>query len=251
MRKLIAVGAACAAALGAVATAQAGVEAQDANGNFIVLDADFSPPATSSRSVKVTTINYDVSFGNKRTGDPFPATEKLILGLPRGTKYNASKFATCEGSFETQVQCDSDEQIGEGGAVIDARRLGVSEPVIATVEAFNGPKRDGKPTLILVAKSSVNGSPIEAQINFVYTRGGLELFYTTDTRIGYSFSSFNLDLGAYVKAKVPGRRAKTTSLIQAPKTCPRKGWAFTLFHQDPNGGTIVAPDRQPCVKIVG
>ena len=253
MRKLIAVGAACAAALGAVTTAQAGVEAQDStgNGNFIVLDADFAPPTNRSRSVKVSSISYNVSFGNKRTGSPFPQTERLSLGLPKGTKYNAAKFPKCEGTFETQVQCDEDEQVGGGGAVIDARNLGVQEPVIATVEAFNGPLREGNPTLVLVAKGTVNGSPIEAQINFVYTRGALELFYSTDSRIAYSFSSFNLELGAAFKSKTPGNKAVTTSLINAPKTCPSRGFAFTLLHQDPAGTTIAASDRQPCIKVKG
>lgn len=251
MRKLIATGAACVVALSAGATAQAGPEAGDSAGNFIVMDADFSPPATTGRTVKVSTVNFDVSFGNKRNGSPFPQTERLLLTLPAGSKYNGKKFPKCTESGG-QLACGKDAEVGDGSAVIDARNLVAgSAPINATVTAYNGPLRGGRPTLVLLAKATVNGNPLEAQISFVWNGRSLELFFVGDSRIAYSFSSFNLELGASFKSKVPGRPAITTSLIQAPKGCSSRGWAFSLFHQDTSGSTITARDRQPCLKVVG
>jgi hypothetical protein len=248
MKKLIAAGAICAAALGAVATAQAGPEAQDANGNFIVYDADFAPPATG-KGVKVTTATFDVSFGNKKTGAPFPQTEKLNLVMPKGTKYNGTKFPKCGVKADNTLDCGKDARVGKGTAVIDARALGIQDPVKADVTAYNGPLRNKKATLILHAQATVNGQPLEAGIDFQWTGKALELFYTDNTRIAYSFSSFHLDLGAYFKSKTSGNPAVTTSLIQPPKTCTSKGWAFSLFHADAAGNTITAPDVQPCVRV--
>jgi hypothetical protein len=248
MRKLIAVGAVCATALGVVGAAQAGVEARDANGNFIVFDADFSPPATG-KAVKVTGLNMNVSFGNKRNGQPFPQTERLAISLPKGSKYNGTKFPKCPLNDQGQPACNKEAQVGKGGAIIDARALCIQEPVVATVVAYNGPLRDGNPTLLLDASATVNGQPLQAAIDFVWTQGRFELIPPTGSRIPYSFASFDLDLGAYFKSKVTGRKATTTSLIQPPKTCPSRGWAFSLLHQDPAQTTIVAPDRQPCVKV--
>lgn len=248
MRKLIAASAVCAAAFGAVATAQAGPEASDANGNFVVYDADFSPPATG-KGVKVTSATFDVSFGNKRTGAPFPTTQTLALNMPSGTKYNGLKFPQCEANGDNAPTCGENAEVGEGDAVIDARALGVQEPVKATVKAYNGPPREGKATLILLAEANVGGNRLEAEIPFVWTGRAFELFTRTGNRIAYSFSSFHLELGAFFKSKTPGNKAVTTSLLQAPKSCTSRGWAFSLAHGDSAGNTITASDRQPCLRV--
>ena len=250
MRKFIATSAVCAAAFGAVATAHAGPEASDANGNTIVYDADFSPPATG-KSVKVTSATFDVSFANKRTGAPFPQTDRLVLNMPTGTKYNGLKFPQCDVAADGSLDCKKENEVGDGQAVIDARALGVQDPVKATVKAYNGPKRNGKPTLVLLAEANVNGARLGAEIDFQWTGRAFEMFLPGGSRIAYSFSSFHLDLGAYFKSKVPGNKAVTTSLLQAPKTCTSRGWAFSLVHGDPSGTTITATDRQPCLRLVG
>src|SRR3954470_993694 len=121
MRKYLAVGAACAVALGAAGTAQAGVEATDANGNFIVLDADYNPPATSSPAA----LSLDLSFGNKRSGSPFPQTRTFDFAGPRGGVYNGKLFPRCPLPTGPQDiatdRCAKKTQIGTGDAVIDAR----------------------------------------------------------------------------------------------------------------------------------
>ena len=248
MRKLIAAGAVCAAAFGAVTTAHAGPETQDANGNYVVYDADFAPPATG-KGVKVTSANFAVSFGNKKSGSPFPRIEKLNLTMPSGTKYNGLKLTQCEANADGTLDCGKDDEVGDGTAAIDGRALGLQDPITATITAYNGPKRGGKPTLVLIAKATVNGMPIESQINFQWTGRAFELFFTNSNRIAYSFSSLQLRLGAYAKGKVPGHKAVITSLIQPPKTCPARGWNFTLTEADPAGNAITAGDFQPCVRL--
>lgn len=257
MRKLIAAGALCAVAFGAVGTAQAGVEATDANGNFIVLDADFNPPATSTKTrVGAANLNLDISFGNKRSGSPFPATDTFDLALPRGTRYNGRLFPKCPLPATPQEvgadRCARNTQVGKGGAVIDARTLGVQEPVVATLAAYNGALRQGKPTQILIAKATVGGNPISGEIDVVYSNGRFSEFNDVPgvQPAGYSFSSLNLDAGALLKTKVRGRTA-LISLIETPRSCPLKGWTFSFNHTDTNGNKILAPDQQPCVKVKG
>ena len=256
MRTYLAIGAACAVAIGAAGTAQAGTEAIDSSGNFIVLDADFNPPATSTRKLAgAANLNLNISFGNKRSGSPFPATQSFDLGLPRGSVYNGKLFPRCPLPKTTEEiatdRCDKTTQIGTGGAVIDARNLGVQEPVVATLSVFNGELRQNKPTQIIQAKATVNGSPISSEINVVYSGGKLTQFRDVPgaTPSAFSYSSFNLDVGAIFKDKVPGRKARLVSLIETPRSCPSKGWVFTFNHLDTNGNRIAAPDRQPCVKV--
>src|SRR5215213_5353834 len=164
MRKYLAIGAACAVALGVTGTAQGGVEATDTNGNFIVLDADLNPAASSTRkTITPANLNVDISFGNKRTGNPFPATAGFDLALPRGTVFNGAEFPQCPlPANQNEVatdRCDKGTRVGTGGAVIDARALGVQEPVVATMTVYNGAPNGTKPTLILIAKATVNGQP--------------------------------------------------------------------------------------------
>jgi hypothetical protein len=256
MKKFLAVGAVCAVAFGTASTAQGGVEATDAAGNFIVLDADFNPSASSTRrTITPANLNIDISFGNKRTGNPFPSTAAFDLALPRGTAFNGAEFPQCPlpaTSAETGAdRCSNDAKVGTGGAVIDARALGVQEPVVATMTVFNGAPNGTKPTLILLAKATVNGQPLSAEINLEWTRGRFALFNPTpDTPLGlaYSFSSVNLDIGATLKTRLRGRRV-SIPLFYTPRTCPRRGWVFSFNHADANGGRIAAPDRQPCVQL--
>jgi len=256
MRKFLAIGAVCAIALGVAGTAQGGVEATDANGNFIVLDADLNPAASSTRkTITPANLNVDISFGNKRTGNPFPATAGFDLALPRGTVFNGAEFPQCPlPANQNEVatdRCDKGTRVGTGGAVIDARALGVQEPVVATMTVYNGAPNGTKPTLILIAKATVNGQPLAAEINIEWTRGRFSLFDPTpDTPLGlsYSFSSVNLDVGAILKTRLRGRRV-AIPLFYTPRTCPRKGWVFSFNHTDANGGKIAAPDRQPCVQL--
>jgi hypothetical protein len=250
MRKFLAAGAVCAVALGAAGTAQAGVEATDANGNFIVLDADYNPPATNSAAA----LNLDLSFGNKRSGGPFPQTRTFDFAPPRGGVYNGKLFPKCPLPTTPQEiatdRCAKNTQVGTGGAVVDARNLGVQEPVVATLTVYNGALRQGKPTQVILAKSTLNGQPLTAEIDLVYSAGRFSQFSDVQgaTPIAYSFSSFNLTEAAVVKTKVRGRKV-LVSLIGTPKSCPSKGWVFTFNHTDTNGNKIAAPDRQPCVKV--
>jgi hypothetical protein len=252
MRKYLAAGAVCAVALGVAGTAQAGVEATDANGNFIVLDADYNPPATHS----ATGLTVDLSFGNKRSGGPFPQTQTFDFAGPRGGVYNGKLFPKC--ALPTSQQdiatdrCAKNTQIGTGGAVIDARNLGVQEPVVATLTVYNGALRQGKPTQVILAKATVGGQPINSEIDLVYAGGRFSEFNDAQgtSTIPYSFSSFNLAEAAVLKTKIRGKTA-LVSLLGTPRSCPSKGWVFTFTHTDTNGNKIAAADRQPCVKVRG
>jgi len=256
MKKFLAIGAACAVAFGTASTAQGGVEATDAAGNFIVLDADFNPSASSTRrTITPANLNIDISFGNKRTGNPFPRTAAFDLALPRGSAFNGAEFPQCPlpASAEQVAtdRCERGTRVGTGGAVIDARGLGVQEPVVASMTVYNGAPNGTRPTLILIAKATVNGQPLAAEINLEWTRGRFALFDPTpDTPLGlaYSFSSVNLDIGATLRTRLRGRRV-AIPLFYTPRTCPRKGWTFSFNHTDANNGRIAAGDLQSCVQL--
>jgi hypothetical protein len=256
MRKYLAAGAVCAVAFGAVGTAQAGVEATDASGNFVVLDMDFNPPATSTKTVPgAASLGLNISFGNKRSGSPFPATQTFDLTVPGGGAYNGKFFPKCplpKTPEDITAGCPKATQIGTGTAVIDARNLGVQEPIAATLTVYNGALRQGKATERILANATVGGSPITSELDVVYSGNKFSQFSDIQgaTSIGYSYSSFNLDVGAVLKTKVHG---KTTviPLITTPRNCPAKGWPFTFTTTDTNGNKITATDRQPCVKVSG
>jgi hypothetical protein len=261
MKKLAICGAAatCTAALCFTAAATAGPEARDASGNYAVLDAAFSPPASSTgKTVSAVNLLFNVSLGNKKTGAPFPSGPDFKLTLPKGTVFNGAELPQCPlpaspEEVGDQSRCGTLQRVGGGETVIDASALGATEPILASLTAYNGKKHNGHPTLLVFAEGTGAAEGIKAEIGLEWTKGGFAYFDTSgsaEDRAPYSFSSFDLGIGRIYKFKVKHRTVKVP-LFEAPRKCSRSGWTFALNFTKPSAGlNLTARDASPCLRLV-
>ena len=249
MKKLAVVGV-LAACLGITGVATAGPEADDANGNFLVLDADFTPPASSTKkTASAVNLEFHASFDNKKSGAPFPASPTVTLTTPKGTVFNGASFPACTqpttDNIAQENRCGREQLIGGGEAVIDARGLGVQQPLKATLTAYNQAKYQGAPTIAIFATADLNGSPITAEVDLAFKGGKLTLYRIPGAgSINYSFDSFDLTLGGIEKVS----RKKRISLWEAPEKCPKAGWKWA-FNAVATGVDLTAKDTQGCIQI--
>jgi hypothetical protein len=242
--------AACVGTLGVAGIASAGPEVDDAAGNFLVLDADFTPPASSTKkTVSAVNLEFHASFGNKKTGAPFPASPNVALTTPKGTVFNGESFPTCtqptKDDIAMESRCGREQLIGAGEAVIDARGLGVPQPLKATLTAYNQAKFQGAPTIAIFATTELSGTPITAEVDMLYKGGKLTLYRIPGAgSINYSFDSFDLTLGGIEKIS----KREKISLWEAPRKCPKAGWKWA-FNATAQGVNLTAKDTQGCVQF--
>jgi hypothetical protein len=246
--------AACLGALGVAGSASAGPEADDSAGNFLVLDADFTPPASSTKkAASAVALNFHASFGNKKTGAPFPAAPTVSLATPKGTVFNGDSFPQCAlaktaEEIGVESRCGREQLIGGGTAVVDARSIGVTEPLQADLTAYNQKRVKGAPTVAVFAQVHVPGSsdPLLAEIDLQYKNGRLSLYDNPAApgRINYSFGSFDLTLYGLEKVS----KKETISLWEAPQKCPRAGWKWA-FTATSGPTSLTARDTQGCVQL--
>ena len=230
--------------------ASAGPEADDSAGNFLVLDADFTPPASSTKkTASAVNLEFHASFGNKKSGSPFPASPVVTLTTPKGTVFNGVSFPTCtqptKDDIAMESRCGREQLIGGGAAVIDARGLGVQEPLKATLTAYNQAKYQGSPTIAIFATAELNGSPITAEVDLAFKNGKLTLYKIPGAgSIAYAFDSFDLTLGGIEKVS----RKEKISLWEAPEKCPKAGWKWA-FNAVAGGVNLTAKDTQGCLQL--
>jgi hypothetical protein len=245
--------AACLGALGITGIASAGPETDDAAGNFLVLDADFTPPASSTKkTASAVNLEFHASFGNKKTGAPFPASPVVTLTVPKGAVFNGADFPTCAApkkpaEIADPSRCGREQLIGGGTAVIDGRQLGISTPLHADLTAYNQAKFKGSPTVAIFATTTVPGSttPITAEIDLAYKSGKLTLYQPAGaSNLNYSFDSFDLTVGAIEKVS----KKKKISLWEAPAKCPKAGWKWA-FNATSGSVNLTAKDTEGCVQI--
>jgi hypothetical protein len=246
--------AACLGAIGMTGVASAGPESDDAAGNFLVLDADFTPPASSTKkTASAVNLEFHASFGNKKTGAPFPAAPTVSLAVPKGAVFNGESFPACEPAktaeeIGVETRCGREQLIGGGTAVVDARGLGINDPLHADLIAYNQKKFKGAPTVAIFAKVTVPGQadPLLAEIDLMYKSGKLSLYDppASSGRIQYSFDSFDLVTGAIEKIS----KKKSISLWEAPTKCPKAGWKWA-FTATSGSTSLTAKDTQGCVQL--
>jgi hypothetical protein len=247
---------ACAAAVGAGTAAQAGPEATDQNGNYVVFDAEFRPPVSSTRrTASAIDVYFNAAFGNKQTGRPFPSGPDVTVTMPRGTVYNGTRLPQCpQASAPAEVgqesRCRSIQRVGEGDTIIDARALGVESPIFAKLAAYNGAPRNGRPTLIIFATGQGAAQGVNAEIVFEWN--GRQLVLSPQPgmqRVPYSFSSFDLRTGKTRTIRRGKRRTRVT-LWEAPERCSRSRWNFSLKTSRADVGLdITANDTSPCLQL--
>ena len=240
----------------------AGEAAIDNDGNFLVMDADVSPPVAGTKAKpQPVTLTLHQMFGNYRSGQQPPRSTSIAFRLPKGMTTHPEFVGACplpKSDADIKVsRCSSASRVGTGTALADARSLGVNDPVTAKVTAFNGEKNsDGNPTLILFGEAQVGASTVTVEYDFESKRAatggfGLQLitfdpFPSPPPDPNSGFITLNkLDLKV---AKTVTRKKVKRGYLEAPTSCPRAGWAFREEFALVNGQSLLAPDQVACVK---
>lgn len=261
MRRIIPLAAVVATVAALAATANAGPTTIDANGNFMALDTDITPPTSStSRTAQGVTLNFQLALGNSRTGDSYPEADSLVFGLQKGFRSNGAALPSCPiptaETIAKESRCDTKAKIGSGSALADLRRSGVADPVPATLTAYNGAKQGKEPTLMIFATASSGpaaGATVELDFAVKHSSKGLTFttvdFLPTLPGVPVSYYRFDLKVGKTFKVKQGGRNVKVPLLV-APTTCAGGTWKSSFATNFANGTSNVATDQSPCVRVV-
>ena len=266
MRRIGAVLLAGTAMLAATSTAgYAGETAIDDDGNFLITDVSLSPPKRStSRVPQPVTFELHQMYGNYRDGRQPPVATELRVQLPAGLRLNAGYAGRCplpRSDAEIRAdRCPASSRIGTGDALADARNLGVPGPIPAELTAYNGAPFQGSPTLILQGEARVGGSTVVTEFDFVIRRGGASPFGLQATTFdpyptpppapgaGYiTLNELNLRIGKTVRRRFRGRRIRR-GFMEAPRSCPSRGWSFSSRFTRGDRSTLEAIDTSPCVR---
>lgn len=262
MRKIAACVAAAALCGALAGVANAGKATIDANGNVLMLDAQFNTPASSSnRTAQGAVLEMHHFYGNFR-GNPTPTeSSNISFKFPKDTIVNSALFARCPiPTAETlgqESRCPPASKMGGGTASVDARRAGFSDQLNGTVNVYNGAARNGVPTLQLIAtipNPSDPNNPIKSELDFEIRKGPVLAEYDTvppsSENAIFDITAFDLVVGKTVNGVVKGKRAKISYFV-TPKTCTKKGWAFELGLTRASQPPAIAKDTAPCLKVTG
>jgi hypothetical protein len=244
------------ASAGALAgVASAGPISQDAAGNYVVADIDFTPPASSTKKLaSAVNVELHASTGNNASGSPFPGPVHIEVGMPKGSVFNGASFPACEppktaDEVGSESRCGRSQLIGAGTAVIDARSLGVTAPLNATLTVYNQKKVNGAPTLAIFATATVNGQAINSESDFSVKNGKISSYslsnITGNDGLAYSYRSIDLTLGGILKIN----KKKSISLFEAPEKCPKAGWKWSFLATVAGSTSVTAKDTQGCVQL--
>jgi hypothetical protein len=255
MRNLALLAATAAAFGGLEAVAEAGAAA-DANGNFMVVDVELSPPRAGTRvRPQGVTLGYHFFAGNRLTGQRPPDVQAETIRLP-GVRTNGRSFPKCPLPRTAQesgrTRCSGFTRVGGGTGEVDARPVGAGHIPIR-ISAFNGALHNGNPSLIFIGTGIVGGQALSAELDFEARAigGGLNLELLspppgTQNDV-FSLTRVDLTLGRTIAVR-RGRRWARVSLYESPLSCPHQGWRFsqsTIFSG--GAGSLTATDVEPCV----
>lgn len=244
-----------ATALGGLAqVVQAGPAATDANGDFMVVDFEVSPPraGTPSRRQGVT-LGYHFFAGNRLPGRRPSDPQSQTIRLP-GFRINGRLLAECPLPRTArelgQPRCPAATRVGGGTGEADARPL-IAAPFAITVRAFNGAPRNGHSTLIFIGTAKVSGQTLSAELDFE-ARPGLNLTLLpappgTPRRL-FTLSKADVSLGRIIRVRRGGQTVRR-GFLESPLSCPARGWRLSQTSVFSGGATrLTATDVQPCVR---
>jgi hypothetical protein len=253
------------AALAATTAVSWGGEATVApNGDFLMMDADFSSAVAGTKAKpRPTTLKFHHMFGNYRDGSTRGGTDVISVRTPRGMTTNSGLVATCPLPASTADvkadRCPAASRVGTGTALADARSFGVADPVPATVTAYNGAEHNGNPTFILQGVAKIGANNVITEFDFENRKAtgkfGSEL-RTFDAFAapppdpnapGIALNKLDLAVGKTINTRVGGKRVKR-GYIETPTTCPASGWAFEEEFTFVNATSLKAPDVMACTK---
>ncbi len=186
----------------------------------------------------------------KATEEALPATTHLAFRFPRATVNSAATAGTCKaqpgvvGRLGVAV-CPANSRIGAGTAHVRAG----DETIEAKVTVYRGPGSDRRLTIFVKAEAG-------ASLGITVTmRGTLQRI--ADGGFGYRFDmpvpripfgtsaqvrlvDFALDVGA---------RRRGVPFIQAPRSCPKGGFPFSIAWTLEGGRTVT--DRKSISCVIG
>lgn len=231
------------------------------DGDFLTVDIDLSSPVAGTRSTpRPVTLNFHHMFGNYRTGQQGGGVQFISVRLPRGMTTNGDLFAQCPlpaSSADVRAdRCSAASRVGTGTALADARSLGIQDPIPATVTAYNGADRNGRPTLILQGVATIGGNRVVTEFDFETLRASRP--FGTEVRTfdalpndppgpAIALNKLDLRVGKTVNTRVRGRRVRR-GYVEAPTSCPRSGWAFEEEFIRADGSSLKAGDVMACTR---
>ena len=243
------------------ATGLAGEAGTDSDGNFLAFDADVSPPVAGTKAKpQPVTLTVHQMFGNYLSGKQPPRSTSIAVKLPKGMSVHPEFVGACplpKSDADIKVsRCPASSRVGTGSALADARSLGASGQIPATVTAFNGEKNAaGNPTLVLFGVAKVGGQDVPSEFDFELKRAtgsfGQQLvtfdpFPVTPPGPNEGYITLNkLDLKV---SKTVTRKKLKRGFLEAPTSCPRAGWAFREEFALEGPSTLLAPDFVACTK---
>jgi hypothetical protein len=153
-------------------------------------------------------------------------------------------------------RCPASSRVGTGTALADARSVGIQDPIPATVTAYNGAERGGRPTLILQGVATIGGNRVVTEFDFENRRASGR--FGTEVRTfdalpaeppgpAIALNKLDLRVGRTVNTRVRGRRVRR-GYLEAPTTCPRAGWAFEEEFIRADGSSLRAGDVMACTR---
>ena len=226
------------AAVSGPAAVRAGPATTQANGNFLMIDMDVTPPRANSGA----TLRYHAFFGNRK-GAVSPREARSEIRLHRGFRLRGPVFPRCplprDPSEVGKSRCPRRARVGQGTFEADARPL-LAGPVSGSFRIYNGQLRRGRPTLILLARAEVGGATVRSEVDYRY--GGSTL-RSLPPPAGAPTGLFSLTkVSLRIGAKRRGR-----SYVATPRRC-RGSWRFRETSFFEGGGSISARDTVSCVR---
>jgi hypothetical protein len=202
------------------------------------------------------TVRHRTASGSKPSGE-----RRALIHLQKGYKLNNALFPKCDGAKlerKGASACPKGSKVGTGTAMADARPV-VSDPVAATVAAFNGKKKN---TLLIYAVPQL-GPPLILEGTYRNAPAG-PYGYSLDVSIppvatlpgqpNATIIFFTIKVGAKTtikkQVKVRGRRATrkvAVSFFENPRFC-KGSWQFGIDFTYENGEQLSPTDSVPCAK---
>lgn len=215
-----------------------------------------SAAVTQSFDLKLTTKKPKSSTGfvsKLATRDPSviktPATSRVVITFPKGTKLDTSVYPVCKASFAALAAKGGEKlckksQIGTGSALVNAKPLPVGNNGIVPAKVFAFNIKNG---IIFLAQNSVAPQAFAGKVRGnVLTVIVPPLPPPNDPAV---LTDFSLNVKAKSIKVGKGRRAKRMNYATTPSSCPKGGKWTTVAkftYTGAPGKTVTS--TTPCSK---
>jgi hypothetical protein len=184
-----------------------------------------------------------------------PPISRVVLRFPAGLAIDLSGAATCSAGRLRRLGragCPASSLIARGQAVAAVHAGSQSIPEQATVRAFRGPDRGGRPTVLIHSHGDTPLQQTTLSTGVLARDGGpygLRLTVsvppipTLVLEPNASILSMSLTFGA---AGVPPRAHAASGTVRVPRRCPAGGFPFAASFAFEDGTALSAAARVRC-----